>query len=152
VKDQFTDTGIALDNAIAFWIHRVYQASRSAMYRRFNAQGVDMTPEQWMVLVRLWEREGRTQNDLCESTLRDRPTMSRILDGMEARGLVARQTDPDDSRSRLVTLTARGRQLRGKLLPVVREMVAELEAGIEERDLLSTRRVLQRIYSNLEGR
>src|SRR4051794_6895465 len=122
------------------------------MYRRFNAEGVDLTPEQWMVLVRLWEREGRTQNDLCESTLRDRPTMSRIIDGMETRGLVMRKAALDDSRTRLVTLTAKGRQLRGKLLPVVREMVAELEHGIEERDLVTTRRTLQRIFSNLDGR
>jgi MarR family transcriptional regulator, organic hydroperoxide resistance regulator len=151
VKDQFTDTGITLDNALAFWVQRVYQVSRSAMYRRFNAVGVELTPEQWMVLVRLGERERRTQNDLCESTLRDRPTMSRILDGMEARGLVARRIDPDDSRSRLLTLTAKGKQLRTKLLPIVRELVTELEAGIADRDLLTTRRTLQRIFSNLEG-
>ncbi|MEO5767090.1 MAG: MarR family winged helix-turn-helix transcriptional regulator [Polyangia bacterium] len=151
MKNQFTETGIDLDQAVAFWVQRVYQVSRATMYRRFGAVGVDLTPEQWMVLVRLWEREGRSQNELCESTLRDRPTMSRILDGMEARGLVARQTDPEDSRTRLVTLTAKGKQLRGKLLPVVREMVAELEAGIGEDDLVTTRRTLQRIFQNLEG-
>jgi MarR family transcriptional regulator, organic hydroperoxide resistance regulator len=151
VKDQFTETGIALDNALAFWVQRVYQVSRSVMYRRFHALGVELTPEQWMVLVRLWEREGRSQSELCESTLRDRPTMSRILDGMEARGLVSRRTDPEDSRSRLVSLTAAGRQLRGKLVPVVRQLVAELEAGIDERELAVTRRTLQRIFANLEG-
>jgi DNA-binding MarR family transcriptional regulator len=151
MKDQFTDSGIALDQALAFWVQRVYQVNRAAMYRRFNGLGVDLTPEQWMVLVRLWEREGRTQNELCQSTLRDRPTMSRILDGMEARGLVARRQAPEDSRTRLVTLTPAGKQLRGKLLPAVKTMVAELEAGIDDGDLLITRRTLQKMFANLES-
>lgn len=151
MKDQFTGDGITLDNALAFWIQRVYQASRSVMYRRFHVQKVELTPEQWMVLVRLWEREDRTQNELCEATLRDPPTMSRILEGMVSRGLVSRRPDPDDSRSRLVALTPKGRQLRTRLVPVVRQIVDRLEAGIDDGDLLTTRRTLQRMFQNLEA-
>jgi DNA-binding MarR family transcriptional regulator len=151
MKDQFTSQGIALDNALAFWIQRVYQAGRTLMYRRFNALGVDLTPEQWIVLVRLWEREDRAQNDLCEATLRDRATMSRILDGMESRGWVVRRVDPSDGRSRLVSLTPKGRKLEGRLVPAVREMVSGLEAGIEEKELLAVRRTLQRVFANLEA-
>ena len=55
-----------------------------------------------------------------------------------------------------MSTTARGRQLRAKLLPLVRELVADLEGGIDEPDLLVTRRTLQRIFGNLsrasEGR
>ena len=32
--------------------------SRAQMYRRFKRHGVELTPEQWMVLVRLWQNEG----------------------------------------------------------------------------------------------
>jgi DNA-binding MarR family transcriptional regulator len=151
VKDQFTSDGIALDNALAFWIQRVQQASRTLLYRRFNALGVELTPEQWMVLVRLWERDVMSQNELCEATLRDRATMSRIIDGMETRGLVSRRPSPDDARTRLVSPTAEATRLRRRLLPAVRAMVAELEAGVEESDLQTTRRTLQRLFLNLEG-
>ena len=39
MKDQFTDHGIVVDNAIGFWIQRVYQATRGEMYRRFREHG-----------------------------------------------------------------------------------------------------------------
>src|SRR4029078_3297050 len=94
VKDQFTATGITLDNALAFWIQRVQQASRTLMYRRFNALGVELTPEQWMVLVRLSAEPELTQSALCDATLRDKATMSRVIDGMEGRGVVRRRRDP----------------------------------------------------------
>ena len=79
MKDQFKGDGIVLDNALAFWVHRVYQVVRNETYRAFRDAGTELTPEQWVVLVRLWEQDGRTQNDLCDSTFRDRPTMSRMV-------------------------------------------------------------------------
>ena len=79
MQDQFRDGGIVVENALGFWIHRVYQASRNEMFREFREQGEDITPEQWAVLIRLWERDERTQNELSEATFRDAPTISRIL-------------------------------------------------------------------------
>lgn len=152
MRDQFTADGVALDNALAFWIQRVQQAARTLMYRRFNALGVELTPEQWMVLVRLSAEPELTQSALCEATLRDKPTMSRIIDGMESRGLVRRRADPEDARGRLVSLTPEARRLRQRLMPAVRTMVDELEAGIPERELEITRQALRRMFSNLEAR
>ncbi|HUQ80740.1 MAG TPA: MarR family transcriptional regulator, partial [Gemmatimonadaceae bacterium] len=105
MKDQFAHGDIIVDNAIGFWIHRVYQASRNEMYRAFRAHGEDITPEQWALLIRLWERDGRTQAELSEATFRDAPTMSRIVDVMESRGLLERRADSADGRARRIHLT-----------------------------------------------
>ncbi|HKU38367.1 MAG TPA: MarR family transcriptional regulator [Polyangiales bacterium] len=150
MKDQFTADGIVVDNAIGFWIHRVYQASRNEMFRRFREHGEDVTPEQWAVLIRLWERDGQSQTELTESTFRDRPTMSRILDGMEGRGLLARHVDERDSRVRIVRLTRRGKSLQHKLVPVAKDIVERLVAGIDEAALLTTRATLRQMFANLE--
>lgn len=150
VKDQFSGDGILLDNALAFWVHRVYQAQRNEMYRRFREVGVELTPEQWTILVRLWERDGQTQSELAESTFRDRPTMSRMVDALEARGLVTRRADRDDARARRVFLTRASRALQGVLVPVVRELVERMLQGIDERDLRATRATLRKIFDNLE--
>ncbi|MGZ3422464.1 MAG: MarR family winged helix-turn-helix transcriptional regulator [Polyangiales bacterium] len=150
VRDQFTSEGIVLDNAIAFWVHRVYQAQRNEMYRVFREKGHELTPEQWSVLVRLWEHDGRTQNDLCESTFRDKPTMSRMIDGLETLGLVERRASKDDGRVRKVHLTSEGKKLEKVLVPVAKSIVEKMLHGIDEKDLLTTRKTLQRIFLNLE--
>jgi MarR family transcriptional regulator, organic hydroperoxide resistance regulator len=149
MKDQFTDRGIVVDNALGFWIHRVYQASRNVMYRRFREVGEEITPEQWAVLIRLWERDGLTQSELSESTFRDAPTMSRIVDGLESRDLLQRKPDPKDGRVRSIYLTRKGKALEATLVPIVRDLVEAMVAGIAERDLVTTRAALQQMFANL---
>lgn len=149
MKGQFSGTGITLERAVSFWVARVYAANRAELYRRFRAAGLSMTPEQWMVLVRLWEGEGRSQAELAASTLRDAPTLSRILDVMERDGLVVRRRDPADARGRRVYLSDRGHELRSTLVPLARALVADLERGIPAADLEVTRRTLERMFENL---
>lgn len=149
MRDQFRDGHVVVENAIGFWIHRVYQASRNEMFRAFRVEGEEVTPEQWAVLIRLWESDGRTQLELSEATFRDAPTMSRILTGMEARGWLERRADQEDGRVRRVHLTRTGRALQLKLVPVVQRIVERMVEGVEERDLLVTRRTLQRMFANL---
>lgn len=149
VKDQFADGGIVVENAIGFWIHRVYQASRNEMYKAFRDHGEDITPEQWAVLIRLWEQDGRAQSELSEATFRDAPTMSRIIDGMETRGLLERRPHAHDGRVRVVHLTRHGKSLQKKLVPLVEALVHRMTAGIDERALVTTRTALRAMYANL---
>jgi DNA-binding MarR family transcriptional regulator len=149
VKDQFRDGQVIVDNAIGFWIHRVYQASRNEMFRAFREIGIDMTPEQWAVLIRLWERDGRSQGELSEATFRDPPTMSRIIDGMETRDLLERRVHPEDARVRSIHLTRRGRRLQAKLVPLAERIVQKMVAGIEDEALLTTRATLRHMFTNL---
>lgn len=149
MKDQFKDGAVIVENALGFWIHRVYQASRNQMYRAFREHGEDITPEQWAVLIRLWEQDGRVQGELSEVTFRDAPTMSRIVAGMEERGLLERRIDPDDGRVRRVHLTRHGRALEKKLVPLVERIVAGMVEGIDERALVTTRNTLRKMFDNL---
>lgn len=152
MRDQFIgESGVVLEKALAYWIHRVYQASRNDMFRTFREEGEEITPEQWIVLVRLWEEDGRTQTELGASTFRDRPTMSRILDGMARRGLLERRADAESARVWRVHLTPQGRALRKKLVPVARKLVARAQRGISDADLETTRDTLAKMFANLEG-
>lgn len=148
MKDQFQDGRIVVENAIGLWIHRVYQAQRNEMFRVFREHGEDVTPEQWSVLIKLWERDGRPQSELSEMTFRDAPTMSRIVDGMVARELIERRPNPEDGRVRLVHLTRYGRALQKKLVPLAEQIVATMVEGVDERALVTTRDTLRRMFAN----
>jgi len=149
MRGQFDGTRVRLERALPFLIHGCYQQLRSATYKEFLGHGLELTPEQWIVLVQLWQKDGQSQSALSELTLRDRPTMSRIIDTMEKTGLVERIVDEQDARSRLVKLTRRGRSLQDKLVPVAQQLVARLEHGISETDLETTHRTLSRMLTNL---
>lgn len=151
MRHQFNPDGIVLDRALVYWINRVNHAARAEMFRVFREVGEEITPEQWIVLVRLWETDDRTQTELGQVTHHDRPTMSRILDGMAKRGWLLRTTDAKNARVWRVSLTKEGRALRKKLVPKAEEIVTRLEGEISARDLEITRATLEKMAANLGG-
>jgi len=149
MRGQFEGNQVVLEQALPFLINACYQQIRSITYKEFLGHGLELTPEQWIVLVQLWRKDGQSQSALSELTLRDRPTMSRILDTMEKFGLVERSVDAQDARSRLVKLTRNGKSLQAKLVPVAKKIVLRLERDIPEPDLEVTQRTLTRMLQNL---
>lgn len=70
-----------------------------------------LAPAQFMTLLELWEREGRTQADLVERLDVEQATLANTLARMQRDGLIRRTPHPEDRRAQLVWLTDRGREL-----------------------------------------
>jgi len=149
MRGQFDGDKVRLEKALSFLLHACYQQLRSVTYKEFLAHGLELTPEQWIVLVQLWTKDGQSQSALSELTLRDAPTLSRILDTMQKADLVSRVVDEQDARTRLVKLTRAGKALQAKLVPVAKRLVSRLEHGISESDLETTHRTLGKMLENL---
>ena len=62
----------------------------------------------------------------------DRTTLTAALKPLERRGLVKQTGDPDDRRRRLVTLTAEGRTLLARALPVWKRTHAEIDGMLAD--------------------
>ena len=64
------------------------------------------------------------------------PTMTRLVDGLEADGLVMRRDDPSDGRAIRIRATAKGTKLlmnaRAQRVAVLTDRVARLSAGDQE--------------------
>ena len=93
---------------------KVSAAINRKLSRNFRQNGVEITPEQWTVLLFLWEKDGVTQQELCNATFKDKPSMTRLIDNMERQHLVVRIADKRDRRTNLIHLTKTGRELEGK--------------------------------------
>ena len=62
---------------------KVSAAINRKLYRNFRQNGLEISPEQWTVLIFLWEKDGVTQQELCNATFKDKPSMTRLIDNME---------------------------------------------------------------------
>ena len=49
---------------------KVSAAINRKLYRNFRQGGLEISPEQWTVLIFLWEKDGVTQQELCNVSLR----------------------------------------------------------------------------------
>ena len=81
---------------------KVSAAINRKLSRNFRQNGVEITPEQWTVLLFLWEKDGVTQQELCNATFKDKPSMTRLIENMERQHLVVRIADKRDRRTNLI--------------------------------------------------
>ena len=106
-------------------------------------------PGAHLVLARLAVCDGITQLELVRATHLRPPTVSVILQKMEAEGLVERKCDEHDRRAVRVTLTEAGRALDRKNIEKIHciDKVALGDLSQEEIDLLMS--VLPKIRDQL---
>lgn len=131
------------------WVNRLGFLTRKELGNRFRAAGVDVSPEEWAVLLILWQKGAQTPGALADVTFRDRTTITRLIDGMVAKGLVARGADPNDRRRSLVDVSDAGRALEAKLVSIARVLITEALDGIAPADIEATLRTLRKMTLNL---
>jgi DNA-binding MarR family transcriptional regulator len=126
---------------------RVARAHRT-MAASLLAQ-VGLHPGQEALLMELWDHDGRTQADLAASLGVEPPTVTKMLQRMEASGLVDRRPDAVDRRPTRVHLTAKGRRLKPKVDKLWVELEARTLAGLSDRQQATLRSLLATIDDNL---
>lgn len=107
-----------------------------------------LTLPQCRALVYLGNHEGVSQIKLAEFTDTEPMSLVRILDRMEAEGLVERRTDPADRRARRLYLKAKAKPLVDDIWHLVELTRREAFAGMPKKqaDLLVS--MLEKVQSN----
>jgi len=109
----------------------------------------DVSIGHWPFLRALWQADGLTQRELSEEAGVAQPTTFSAVKAMERRGYVVRRAVEGDRRKRQVFLTARGRALEAKLVPLAEDVNAVAVRGVPGPDVAATRRVLLALLDNL---
>ena len=122
-------------------------ALRKSFDRRASAMGA--TRAQWKVLFKLSRKPGLRKVELAEMLDVEPITLCRIIDRLEESGLVERSKDPDDRRAWLLHVTAQAQPVIENLRALAAELAGEAFAGIDPRDVETTRQVLARVRENV---
>ena len=127
---------------------KVSTAINRKLHRIFRQVGIDISPEQWPILLSLWEKDWITQQDLCNATFKDKPSMTRLIDNMERQHLVVRISDKKDRRTNLIHLTKTGRELEGKAFVIANQTLKEALQDVSLEELKIAQEVLRKIFTN----
>jgi DNA-binding MarR family transcriptional regulator len=120
------------------------------LQKNFKQAGLEVTIEQWSVLYHLWKEDGLSQQELCDHSFRDKPSITRLLDNLEKQKLVKRKASKNDRRKNLIELTDAARQLQEKTMEVANQTLNEALAGVSSADIELCKSVLQKVYDNLK--
>jgi DNA-binding MarR family transcriptional regulator len=119
------------------------------LQKNFKQSGIDITIEQWSVLYHLWKTEGLSQQQLCDATFRDKPSITRLVDNLEKIKLVKRVPSRNDRRINLIYLTREAKNLQEKTMELANQTLNEALNGVNNGSIEIAKQVLQVVYNNL---
>ncbi|MEM5329668.1 MarR family transcriptional regulator [Paraburkholderia sp. JHI2823] len=93
---------------------------------------LDLTNGQFSLLMSLNRPYPPGMKDVASLLAMDRTTLTAALKPLERRGLVVIESDPQDKRSRLLSLTPEGHQLLNEAFPLWQQTHAEIEKDFAE--------------------
>jgi DNA-binding MarR family transcriptional regulator len=137
-----------LDAYLPYLLNRAGARIATAFGEEMRPLGASL--QMWRVLAALREQDGRRMGDLSLTTSIEVSTLTRLVDNMEEKGLVARRRDAADSRAVLLHVTPAGRRLTRRILPIAEryETVALKGFGATEADSLKA--ALRQLYANMD--
>ena len=120
------------------------------LQKKLNASGLNITIEQWSVLYHLWKQEGISQQELCNATFRDKPSITRLVDNLEKLNLVKRVASENDRRINLIYLTKQAQKLQEETMVLAEETLNEALETVPAEKIDVCKEVLQIVYDNLK--
>ncbi|MCJ0903058.1 MarR family winged helix-turn-helix transcriptional regulator [Rhodococcus sp. ARC_M6] len=138
---------LALDHQVCFALYSASRATTAAYRAMLDDLGI--TYPQYLVLLTLWERDGRGVRDICEALDLDTGTLSPLLKRLEGLGLIERRRLSTDERRVEIHLTEAGATLRSKAEDIPARLAEA--TGLSLNELGELREVLVRLGKTLQS-
>ncbi len=145
------ESNVDFENSIGPWLGKTVKILEYYLQERFNDHNLDLTKEQMIVLKRLHDKDGLSQNELAFLTLRNKSSLTRLLSKMERKNYIIRKQCKEDKRINHVFLTEFGEETFKKTKPAIKEMIATMEQNISNSDKQQMIKTLKKIQHNFDS-
>jgi DNA-binding MarR family transcriptional regulator len=125
-------------------------AARNAIFARLEVElaPLELTPAQFVVVIGSMRGRARTVSEFCAFAGVDAGSMSRLLDRLEAKGIVRRTRADADRRHVQVELTGKGQALSPQIMPALSRVYQQFLDGFSPDDAVQLQLLLQRLLAN----
>jgi len=139
----------SLEESIAHLAARFYRAIMKHINRELSNEGLNITLEQWPLLIHLWDQDGLSQSDLAKRLFKDKTTIARLVASIESSGMIERSRSETDKRGKCLHLTKRGKAIMDKATAMVLQIDDMASSGIDEERLKICKDALRWAHQNL---
>jgi DNA-binding MarR family transcriptional regulator len=138
-----SDNAYPLYDSEGYWIGRLAQAMLDDFTRGLTPNGA--TGAQWTVLNALYYGHAQSPAELASHIGIDRSAITRLVDRLEAKGLVVRQQDPTDRRGLTLALTPTGQDLVPTLQKVAQATRAKFVLALSPDEVQQLHTIVQKM-------
>jgi MarR family transcriptional regulator, transcriptional regulator for hemolysin len=137
---------------LGFLVNDVARLWRKRFEQQARATALGLTRAQSAVLANLARQEGLNQAALAQILEIEPITLARLLDRIEAAGLVERRRDPNDRRAYLLFLTESAYPLLDRIFDLAAAVREDALVGISEPDRARLLELMALVKANLGAR
>ena len=123
---------------------------KRSMTQVMKEQGLDLCPLHFMVMRNIYEVKDSTPNSLAVYFRKDKGQVTRLVNGLVKQALVEKIPNPNDKRSQLLALTAKGQDCYKVLQASDLKMLKGMKAGISDDELAQFVLTGQKMVANLQ--
>lgn len=138
-----------VQQSLGYKIRYAYRAFVRALAEELGPYRV--TTGQWSALRVLWEEEGLSQVELAQRMMVEKASLTPVLKAMATQGLITRIRNADDRRKVNIFLTAAGRRLKNKILPLVGKINNRATRRLSAAEVHQLHTLLARLMINLQN-
>jgi DNA-binding MarR family transcriptional regulator len=118
--------------------------------RELAKRGIgEIAPSYGDILFVLDQKGTVTMQEVARHTIKDKSTVSSVINKLEAGGYIVKERDAADGRYTNLTLTPKARKLRPVLFEISKEMNEKLFEGFTEEEKQTLFRLMEKIDGNI---
>ena len=136
---------------IAVYVNFLNSRIKKCFIDRLQKNGINVTPEQYLVLDILWEQQSLSQQNIADIIQKDKNSVTKIIDSLEKKNLVNRVVDKKDRRINKIELTPDGLALEKITTEVAISFMNDVVKDIDSQDLDKLVEVMRKLKYNLDN-
>ena len=136
---------------IAVYVNILNSKIKKCFIDRLQNNGINITPEQYLVLDILWEKQSLSQQNIADIIQKDKNSVTKIIDSLEKKNFVNRVVDTKDRRINKIELTEEGLALEKITTEVAINFMNDTIKDIDTQDLDKLVEVMRKLNDNLDN-
>lgn len=136
---------------IAVYVNILNSKIKKCFIDRLQNNGINITPEQYLVLDILWEKQSLSQQNIADIIQKDKNSVTKIIDSLEKKNFVNRVVDTKDRRINKIELTKEGLALEEITTQVAINFMNDTVKDIDTQDLDKFVDVMHKLNDNLDN-
>jgi len=143
---------MVLSKQLGVFLNFVHNKFKQSVNEAFEKGGYDITAEQFLLLDTLWTEGQLSQQQIADVMMKDKNSVVKLVDSLENRKLVKRESNSKDRRQNIIKVTAKANKLQDDVTNLALESVAKITDGIPEEEIEVFIKVLDVMAKNMDDK
>ena len=141
---------MVLSKQLGVFLNFVHNRFKLWVNESLQKSGYNITAEQFLLLDTLWMEGPLSQQKIADVMLKDKNSVVKLVNSLEARGLVTREVNQNDRRENIVTVTKKGIKIQEPVTQAALNAVEQITSGLSDEEISTFIKALDTMAGNMD--